>query len=81
MDKKANYKDIGGQAVMEGVMMQSPADESIAIAVRKPNGKIVVTCKHREPLSKKHKWMGWPLEYKRQKRNRKFSVIRNGACS
>lgn len=61
MDKKANYKDIGGQAVMEGVMMQSPADESIAIAVRKPNGKIVVTCKHREPLSKKHKWMGWPL--------------------
>ena len=37
------YKDIGGQAVMEGVMMQSPANESMAIAVRKPDGRIVVT--------------------------------------
>ena len=54
-------KDIGGQAVMEGVMMQSPADETIAIAVRRPSGRIVVTCEHREPISKKHKWMGLPL--------------------
>ena len=59
--EKTQYKDIGGQAVMEGVMMQSPSDESIAIAVRRPNGKIMVTCSHREPLSKKHKWMGLPL--------------------
>ena len=29
---------IGGQAVMEGVMMKSP--EGIAIAVRKPDGSI-----------------------------------------
>ncbi len=55
------YKDIGGQAVMEGVMMQSPQDESQAIAVRKPDGRILVTCKHREPLSKKHPWMGKPF--------------------
>lgn len=60
-NQKHQYKDIGGQAVMEGVMMQSPSDESIAIAVRRPNGKIMVTCSHREPLSKKHKWMGLPL--------------------
>lgn len=46
---------------MEGVMMQSPSDESIAIAVRRPNGRIMVTCKRNEPLSKKHKWMGLPL--------------------
>ena len=59
--QKHQYKDIGGQAVMEGVMMQSPSDESIAIAVRRPNGKIMVTCKHNEPLSKKHKWMGLPF--------------------
>ena len=59
--EKTQYKDIGGQAVMEGVMMQSPSDEPIAIAVRRPNGKIMVTCSHREPLSKKHKWMGLPL--------------------
>lgn len=56
---KPKYQDIGGQAVMEGVMMQSPANESIAIAVRKPNGRIVVTCERRVPLAKKHKWMGW----------------------
>lgn len=62
MEKQKHvYKDIGGQAVMEGVMMQSPGDESIAIAVRRPNGKIVVTCAHNEPLSKRHKWMGWPF--------------------
>ena len=52
---------IGGQAVMEGVMMQSPANESMAIAVRKPDGKIVVTCEHREPVTRKHKWMGKPI--------------------
>ena len=55
------YKDIGGQAVMEGVMMQSPANESMAIAVRRPNGKIYVTCEHRSAASKKHPWMGWPV--------------------
>lgn len=60
-NQKHQYKDIGGQAVMEGVMMQSPSDESIAIAVRRPNGRIMVTCKRNEPLSKKHKWMGLPL--------------------
>ncbi|MBP3657478.1 MAG: DUF1385 domain-containing protein [Clostridia bacterium] len=59
--KQPKYQDIGGQAVMEGVMMQSPANESIAIAVRKPNGKIVVTCEHRVPAAKKHPWMGWPI--------------------
>jgi uncharacterized protein YqhQ len=31
---------IGGQAVIEGVMMKGP--ESIAIAVRKPDGEIVL---------------------------------------
>ncbi len=55
------YKDIGGQAVMEGVMMQSPANESMAIAVRKPDGRILVTCEHKAPAAKKHKWMGWPI--------------------
>ena len=60
-EKKVKYQDIGGQAVMEGVMMQSPANESMAIAVRKPDGRIVVTCEHREPASKKHKWMSLPI--------------------
>ena len=59
--KDAPYKDIGGQAVMEGVMMQSPGDESIAIAVRRPDGKIYVNCEHREPITRKHPWMGKPF--------------------
>ena len=57
-DNKPKYKDIGGQAVMEGVMMQSPANESMAIAVRKPDGRILVTCEHKAQAAKKHKWMG-----------------------
>ncbi len=50
---------VGGQAVLEGVMMRSP--HAWGIAVRKPSGKIAV---HSEPLerpSEKHKWMGWPV--------------------
>ena len=59
--KKFEYKDIGGQAVVEGVMMQSPGDESIAIAVRREDGQIFVNCEHREPISKKYPWMGLPF--------------------
>ncbi len=50
---------VGGQAVMEGVMMRSP--HAWGIAVRKASGEIVT---HSEPLdrpSEKHKWMGWPV--------------------
>jgi uncharacterized protein YqhQ len=50
---------VGGQAVLEGVMMRSP--HAWAIAVRKPSGEVAT---HREPLerpSDKHKWMGWPV--------------------
>ena len=51
--------DIGGQAVLEGVMMRSP--EYVALAVRRPDGSIVVK---RDPYvspAKKHKWMGLPF--------------------
>ena len=51
--------DIGGQAVMEGVMMKAP--DAIAIAVRKPDDTIAVKRKEYVPLSKKHKWMGLPV--------------------
>ena len=50
---------VGGQAVLEGVMMRSP--HAWAIAVRKPSGEVST---HSEPLerpSDKHKWMGWPV--------------------
>ena len=51
--------DIGGQAVLEGVMMKGP--EAIAIAVRRENGDIIVSRETYEPLSKKHPWMGKPF--------------------
>src|SRR5271157_204429 len=50
---------VGGQAVLEGVMMRSP--HAWGIAVRKPSGQMVT---HSEPLerpSEHHKWMGWPV--------------------
>src|SRR3954449_9205747 len=50
---------VGGQAVLEGVMMRSP--HACAIAVRRPDGGMAV---HSEPVtrpSEKHKWMGWPV--------------------
>ena len=51
--------DIGGQAVMEGVMMKAP--DAIAISVRRPNGTIVTKRSTYVPMSKKHPWMGWPI--------------------
>jgi uncharacterized protein YqhQ len=50
---------VGGQAVLEGVMMRSP--HAWAIACRKPSGEVVTMS---EPLvrpSEKHKWMAWPI--------------------
>jgi uncharacterized protein YqhQ len=50
---------VGGQAVLEGVMMRSP--HAWGIAVRKPSGEVI---HHSEPLeraSEKHKWMAWPV--------------------
>ena len=58
-EKTCPRVDIGGQAVMEGVMMKAP--DAIAISVRRPDGSIVVKRKEYTPLAKKHPWMGWPI--------------------
>jgi len=50
---------VGGQAVLEGVMMRSP--HAWAIAVRKASGEIVSHSEPLERLSEKHKWMGYPV--------------------
>src|ERR1044071_7840506 len=50
---------VGGQAVLEGVMMRSP--HAWGIAVRKPDGGLAT---HSEPLeraSEKSPWKGWPF--------------------
>ena len=44
--------DIGGQAVMEGVMMKAP--RAIAVSVRRPDHTIVTKLKPYTPLSEKH---------------------------
>ena len=50
---------VGGQAVLEGVMMRSP--HAWAIACRKPSGEVSVHSEPLERLSEKRKWMAWPV--------------------
>src|ERR1700693_4148774 len=50
---------VGGQAVLEGVMMRSP--HAWAIACRKPSGEVSTHSESLERLSEKRKWMGWPV--------------------
>jgi uncharacterized protein YqhQ len=50
---------VGGQAVLEGVMMRSP--HAWAIACRKPSGEVVTMSEPLERPSEKHTWMGWPI--------------------
>jgi uncharacterized protein YqhQ len=50
---------VGGQAVLEGVMMRSP--HAWGICIRRADGSLAT---HSEPLEKasdKHKWMAWPF--------------------
>jgi uncharacterized protein YqhQ len=50
---------VGGQAVLEGVMMRSP--HAWAIACRKPSGELSTHSEPLERLSEKHKWMARPV--------------------
>jgi uncharacterized protein YqhQ len=50
---------VGGQAVIEGVMMRSP--HSYAVAVRKPDSSIAVIQGFLERPSEKHKYWKWPV--------------------
>ncbi|HML46967.1 MAG TPA: DUF1385 domain-containing protein, partial [Clostridia bacterium] len=59
MAEKKKIVDIGGQAVLEGVMMKAP--DAIAISVRRENGDIARSYERYQSPSKKHPWMGWPV--------------------
>ncbi|MCR4436439.1 MAG: DUF1385 domain-containing protein [Clostridiales bacterium] len=59
MNKCAHPTSIGGEALIEGVMMKGP--ENIAIAIRKPDGEILVDKKPLRTLSKRHKFFKLPL--------------------
>lgn len=57
---KGEYLQFGGQAVIEGVMMRSP--HFYAVAVRAPNGEIVVDSQaHEKTWLGKQKWQKWPF--------------------
>ena len=57
--EKEKHFDVGGQAVMEGVMMRSPT--ATAVTVRRPNGTMVTKLTPFVPLKQKHPWMGKPF--------------------
>lgn len=50
---------VGGQAVMEGVMMRTPS--AYAIACRKQNGEIVTKAERLPKWSDKYKWLNIPV--------------------
>lgn len=50
---------VGGQAVMEGVMMRTPS--AYAIAVRRADGSIVHTAETLPKWSDRHKWLNLPV--------------------
>jgi uncharacterized protein YqhQ len=50
---------VGGQAVVEGVMMRSP--HAWGIAIRKASGEITTHSQALQRPSEKHKWLGWPF--------------------
>lgn len=59
-EKKPEKVYIGGQAVMEGVMMRAPT--RLAIAVRRPaDGRIETHVEDIVPAAKRHKALGWPV--------------------
>lgn len=55
----AKKTSIGGQAVIEGVMMRGP--QKTAIAVRKPDGEIEIDIQEIAPLTKKNKLLSLPV--------------------
>lgn len=50
---------VGGQAVMEGVMMRAP--HSYCVAVRKPSGEVVTEEMPVARVSEKHGYFKWPI--------------------
>ena len=53
------YSGIGGQAVIEGIMMRN--GDRYAVGVRKPDGEIEVKTDEYISFTKRHKWAGLPF--------------------
>lgn len=50
---------IGGQALIEGIMMRGPNE--ISIAIRKPNNDIELKVDKLNSIKDKYKFLGWPI--------------------
>ena len=50
---------IGGQAVIEGIMMRNK--DKYAIAVRKPDKEIELTVRQSKLITEKYKWLNVPI--------------------
>ena len=53
------YSGIGGQALIEGIMMRN--GDKYSVAVRKPDGEIVLEVKDYHSITEGHKWMQLPV--------------------
>lgn len=59
MSEKCKIESVGGQAVIEGVMMR--AGDNIATSVRRKDGRIETKVEVKKMLSKKNKFFGLPI--------------------
>lgn len=59
MEKTIHKTSIGGQALIEGVMMRGP--KGSAVAMRLPNGDIDVEPQEEKRFAQRHKWAKIPL--------------------
>jgi uncharacterized protein YqhQ len=50
---------IGGQALIEGILMRGPTKQ--AIVIRKSDGTLVDKVEEPHFVREKHKWLGWPI--------------------
>ena len=57
--KDACPTSVGGQAVIEGVMMKNQTD--VALAIRKADGTIEISKTEFHPAKEKHKWLNIPI--------------------
>jgi len=53
------FLPVGGQAVVEGVMMRSPS--SMAVAVRRADGSIAMMERPFVSITRRHRILGWPF--------------------
>ena len=58
-EKNCRLGTVGGQAVIEGVMMKNK--DEFALAVRMPEGNIRVTKDECKSVKEKFKFLGWPI--------------------